>query len=52
MSTPVASVFRELHRVRRYLRDLQSEIDLGPRVLKIHLACPTGHLACAHGHVR
>lgn len=35
MSTTTATVLKEIHRLRRHLRDLQSEIDLGPRVLKI-----------------
>lgn len=35
MSTAVASTLRELHRLRRHLRDLQTEIDQGPRVLKM-----------------
>lgn len=35
MSTPASPVFRELHRQRKHLRDLQSEIDLGPRVMKL-----------------
>lgn len=33
MSTPIPPVLRDLHRHRRHLRDLQSEIDLGPRVM-------------------
>jgi predicted nucleic acid-binding Zn-ribbon protein len=32
----VTEVFREAHRLRKYLRELQKEIDLGPRVLKQH----------------
>lgn len=35
MSEPVTTVLREIHRRRRHLRDLQEEIDIGPRVLKI-----------------
>ena len=35
MSQSVSPVLRECHRLRRHLRDLQAEIDLGPRVLKI-----------------
>ncbi|HEY2786496.1 MAG TPA: hypothetical protein VGJ05_16140, partial [Fimbriiglobus sp.] len=35
MATPVTSLFRSCHRLRKLLRDLQSEIDLGPRVLKL-----------------
>jgi predicted nucleic acid-binding Zn-ribbon protein len=34
MATPVTPIFRSCHRLRKLLRDLQSEIDLGPRVLK------------------
>jgi predicted nucleic acid-binding Zn-ribbon protein len=34
MSTPVPQLLKELHRLRRHLRELQSEIDLGPRVQK------------------
>jgi len=34
MATPVTPILRSCHRLRKYLRDLQSEIDLGPRVLK------------------
>ncbi len=35
MSTPASPILKELHRLRRHLRDLQSEIDLGPRVMKV-----------------
>ncbi len=36
MSTPtVPSLLREAHRLRRHLRELKNEIDLGPRVQKI-----------------
>jgi uncharacterized protein len=38
MSTPVPQLLKELHRLRRHLRDLQSEIDLGPRVQKARQA--------------
>lgn len=31
----VPQLLKELHRLRRHLRDLQQEIDLGPRVMKI-----------------
>jgi predicted nucleic acid-binding Zn-ribbon protein len=34
MATPVTPIFRTCHRLRKLLRDLQAEIDLGPRVLK------------------
>jgi predicted nucleic acid-binding Zn-ribbon protein len=35
MSTPVSPILKELHRLRKHLRDLQAEIDLGPRVMKL-----------------
>ena len=36
MSTPtIAQTLKELHRIRKHLRDLKSEIDLGPRVMQI-----------------
>jgi uncharacterized protein len=35
MTTPVSPILKELHRLRKHLRDLQTEIDLGPRVMKI-----------------
>ena len=35
MSNPITFILRDAHRLRKHLRDLQSEIDLGPRVLKI-----------------
>jgi predicted nucleic acid-binding Zn-ribbon protein len=38
MSTPVPIILKELHRLRKHLRDLQSEIDLGPRVMKAQQA--------------
>ncbi len=34
MATPIPPVLKELHRLRRHLRELQSEIDLGPRLMK------------------
>lgn len=34
MANPVPQTLKELHRLRRHLRDLQAEIDLGPRVQK------------------
>lgn len=34
MSTPTPTLLRELHRLHRHLRELKSEIELGPRVLK------------------
>ena len=37
MSVSVTVIFKDLHRIRRLLRDLQSEIDLGPRVSKAQL---------------
>jgi uncharacterized protein len=36
MSTPtVTQTFQQLHRVRKHLRELKSEIDLGPRVMTL-----------------
>lgn len=35
MSATVPAILKECHRLRKHLRDLQSEIDLGPRVSKI-----------------
>ena len=35
MSQAVSPILRECHRLRRLMRELQSEIDLGPRVLKV-----------------
>ncbi len=35
MSTPISPLLKELHRLRRHLRDLQDEIDRGPRVMKL-----------------
>jgi predicted nucleic acid-binding Zn-ribbon protein len=35
MSTPISITLKELHRLRKHLRDLQAEIDRGPRVMKI-----------------
>ncbi|MGL6075276.1 MAG: zinc ribbon domain-containing protein [Fimbriiglobus sp.] len=35
MTQAVSPLLRECHRARKHLRELQSEIDLGPRVLKI-----------------
>lgn len=37
MSTSIPRLLKEIHRLRRHLRDLQSEIDLGPRVMKIQV---------------
>jgi predicted nucleic acid-binding Zn-ribbon protein len=34
----VPPILRECHRLRRHLRDLQAEIDRGPRVLKAQQA--------------
>lgn len=31
-----AAIFRELHRLRKHVRDLQTEIERGPRTLKLH----------------
>jgi hypothetical protein len=56
MSTPpVPHLLREAHRLRRHLRELKSEIDLGPRVLKIQeqkLAAAKLAHAAAHDHVQ
>jgi predicted nucleic acid-binding Zn-ribbon protein len=35
MSTPVPPILKELHRLRRHLRNLQAEIDRGPQELAI-----------------
>ncbi len=51
MSTPIPRLLKELHRLRRHLRDLQSEIDLGPKLMKgqqQHLA--TEELAHKEAH--
>jgi uncharacterized protein len=34
MSTSIPMMLKELHRLRRHLRELQTELDLGPRVMK------------------
>lgn len=56
MSTPtVPSLLREAHRLRRHLRELKSEIDLGPRVQKIQdqrLAAARQAHADAHAHIQ
>jgi uncharacterized protein len=55
MSTPVPHLLREAHRLRRHLRELKSEIDLGPRVLKIQeqkLAAAKAAHAAAHEHIQ
>lgn len=56
MSTPtVPHLLRDAHRLRRHLRELKSEIDLGPRVQKIQeqklAAAKAGH-AAAHENVQ
>lgn len=38
MAVPVSRALKECHRLRRLLRDLQSEIDLGPRLSRDQLA--------------
>ena len=38
MSIEIPSLLREAHRLRRHIRELQSEIDLGPRVMKAQQA--------------
>jgi uncharacterized protein len=35
MSTTIPKLLKEIHRLRRHLRELQTEIDEGPRVLQI-----------------
>ena len=55
MSRTVPAVLKECHRLRRHLRDLQSELDLGPRVLKIQqatLAAAEAAHKAAHDEVR
>lgn len=56
MSTPtVPHLLREAHRLRRHLRELKSEVDLGPRVLKIQeQKLSAGKLAhaAAHDHIQ
>lgn len=37
MSASIPTILRECHRLRRLLRDLEAEIDLGPRVSKAQL---------------
>jgi predicted nucleic acid-binding Zn-ribbon protein len=38
MAIPVPPILRDCHRLRKHLRDLQAEIDRGPRVLKAQQA--------------
>ena len=55
MSTPIPHLLREAHRLRRHLRELKSEIDLAPRVLKIaegKLAAEKLAHAAAHDHIQ
>jgi uncharacterized protein len=56
MSTPtVPQLLREAHRLRRHLRELKSEIDLGPRVMKIQeqkLAAAKQAHAAHHEHIQ
>ena len=35
-TTTLATIFRELHRLRRHAKDLQDQVERGPRVLKAH----------------
>jgi predicted nucleic acid-binding Zn-ribbon protein len=35
-TTTLATIFRELHRLRRHARDLQDQVERGPRLLKAH----------------
>ena len=55
MSTPTPHLLREAHRLRRHLRELKAEIDLGPRVLKIQeqkLAQAKQAHAAAYEHIQ
>ncbi len=52
---PPPTLIREAHRLRRHLRELKSEIDLGPRVLKIReqkLAAAKQAHAAAYEHIQ
>ena len=55
MPPSVPELLSECHRLRRHLRDLQSEADLGPRVQKVQEkaleAAKSAH-AAAHDHVK
>jgi predicted nucleic acid-binding Zn-ribbon protein len=35
-TTTLATIFRELHRLRRHAKDLQDMVERGPRILKAH----------------
>jgi predicted nucleic acid-binding Zn-ribbon protein len=37
-TTPLATIFRELHRLRRHAKELHDQIERGPRVLQAHRA--------------
>jgi predicted nucleic acid-binding Zn-ribbon protein len=37
-TTTLATIFRELHRLRRHAKDLQDQVERGPRILKAHQA--------------
>ena len=55
MPRTVPEVLKECHRLRRHLRELQSELDLGPRVLKVQqTAVATAEAAnkAAHDEVK
>ena len=55
MPRSVPELLKECHRLRRHLRDLQSETDLGPRVQKIQekaLEVAKAAHAAAHDHVK
>ena len=55
MPRSVPELLKECHRLRRHLRDLQSETDLGPRVQKIQektLENAKAAHAAAHDHIK
>lgn len=55
MPRSVPELLKECHRIRRHLRDLQSELDLGPRVQKIQVTAldqARATHAAAHDHVK
>jgi predicted nucleic acid-binding Zn-ribbon protein len=37
-TTTLATIFRELHRLRRHAKDLQDQVERGPRILRAHQA--------------
>ena len=55
MPRNVTELLSDCHRLRKHLRDLQSELDLGPRVQKIQeqtLATAKATQAAAHDHIK